>query len=79
MIATGIRTMTYKSGIKDYMVDIVTHQGGYEAWIYRDSKSVKHFMFGAPKSQQSHFEFLELVQNNLENYIEDCERRNNHE
>ena len=72
MYATKNKTISYFYD-HDHMIDIVTKQVSYEAWIYNIDCGDKHFMFGCPKSQQSYFDFMTLVKENAENYMDLCE------
>lgn len=68
MIALDRRTMTYEH--EGYLVDIVTEKDNYEAWIYLKDYGDKHMMFGMPKSQQSYFEFFEIVRDSVLEYTD---------
>lgn len=57
-----IETFEFES----WIVDIVTTDTNYEAWIYRSEYGVKMLMFGMPKEQQSYDEFIDIVEGNLE-------------
>ena len=52
-----------------YMVDVVTTDDYYEAWLYNILYGIKTSMFGVPKSQQSYREFLDIVVSNIDEYI----------
>ena len=73
MIATSSKTMTYMYD-SDYMVDIVTDRASFEAWLYKKDYCAKMFLWGCPKDQQSYFEFMELVEENVPDYIADYQR-----
>ena len=72
MYATNNKTISYIYD-HDYMNDIANKQDSYEAWIYKTDCGDKHFMFGCPKSQQSYFEFMTLVEGNVNIYKYLCE------
>ena len=54
----------------EYFVDIIdTTAGETEAWISRKNIATCIFMFGAEKDQTPREEFLDIVEENLEDYI----------
>lgn len=54
----------------EYFIDIIdTAAGETEAWITRKNIAVSVFMFGAEKDQTPREEFLDIVEENLEDYI----------
>ena len=53
----------------EYNIDIVTKTGVYEAWLSRNDMSISAFMFGVSSADVSFEEFIEIVQNNLTQYI----------
>lgn len=65
-----ITTQTYSTK-KGFLVDIVTKslKYEYEAWIYHEEYGIKDLMFGVPTEQQTYEEFLEIVFNNIDEYI----------
>lgn len=65
-----ITTQTYSTKY-NFLVDIVTKslKYQYEAWIYHVEHGVKDLMFGVSTEQQTYEEFLEIVFNNLDEYI----------
>ena len=73
MIATSNKTITYVYD-DEYMIDIVTTRTTFESWIYKRDYCTKMFLFGVPKDQQPYFEFMELVKENIPDYIEDYQR-----
>lgn len=66
-----ITTQTYSTKYH-FLVDIVKKSNVfiYEAWIYHDQYGVKDLMFGIPTEQQTYEEFLEIVFNNIDEYID---------
>lgn len=68
MTANSYRTITYTDG--DYLVDIVTTPTTYEAWICHKGYGTKNLMFGMPKDQQTRFEFMQIVEANIDDYKE---------
>ena len=76
------QTTSYKvSDYSDYIVDIVELSDEWEAWLYHKDYGVKMFMFGWLKHQEpfdgpkdwTHKMFLELVDANVNDYIDDYE------
>ena len=66
---TDIVTTTFHV-IDHIYVDIVeTPNGEYEAWIYNSNYSVKDFMFGVEKNGMGIIPFINMVENNIEDYI----------
>lgn len=67
-----ITTQTYSTKY-DFLIDIVTktNEYYYEAWIYHNQYGIKDLMFGIPTENQTYEEFLEIVFNNLDEYITD--------
>ena len=65
-----INVVTYNV-LDDYYVDIVTKDDEYESWIYSDRYGIKMLMFGVPKDQQPYSIFLEIVEANLIEYLND--------
>lgn len=72
-----VKTYTVK---KDFRVDVITYKGMYEAWLYQKGYGVKTLMFGFPIIQHnidgtpytiSYDEFLQMVENNVADYIPD--------
>lgn len=71
-----LSTKTYsyfKGGADNYLIDIVADldEDTYNAYIYSANYAQKLYMFGMPTDQQSYEDFLEIVDANLEEYIED--------
>lgn len=67
-------TTTYKADEEGFCVDIVQRiNNTYDAWIYEESYGIKMYMFGneigRTKSCKTYNEFLDLVDANIENYI----------
>ncbi len=72
MKKTNIKTETYKAG--NWRIDIVeTHDkwNTIEAWLYYKNYGIKDLMFGASLNNDSKEHFLELVEVNLEDYVDD--------
>lgn len=65
-----ITTQTYSTK-NHFLIDIVSkiNEYKYEAWTYHDEYRVKDLMFGVPTEQQTYEEFLEIVFNNIDEYI----------
>ena len=59
-----ISTTTYEHG--EFLVDIVTTEDSYEAWICRKNYGMKALFFGVFKKQNTLDKFLELVKANLD-------------
>ena len=68
MKKTNIKTETYQIN-GGFMIDIVTTDEEYDAFLYHKKNGIKSMMFGGLKKQQSYKEFLELVEANVEDYI----------
>lgn len=66
-------TKTYDAG-ENFLVDIVILPDEYEAWIYKKDSGYKSLVFGIPKYQPytniTYDEFLEIVTENLDKYID---------
>ena len=58
----------------DYYVDIVTKDDEYRSWIYSNRYGIKTLMFGGTKKQVSYEKFLEIVEANLIEYLNDYVR-----
>lgn len=65
-----ITTNTYQTK-NNFFIDIVTKplESYYEAWIYNDKYGIKELMFAVPAKQQSYEQFLEIVENNIDDSI----------
>ena len=63
MKMTSIKIDTYDiSDEKDgYMIDIVTTDEDYEAWIYHKDYTDKQFMYSCSKEQETYESFIKLV------------------
>ena len=70
MNKTKIKVETYKVYGKWY-VDIQTEKEMYFAYIWRAGYGDKKMMFGCGKDQQSYEDFLDLVEENFEDYRSD--------
>ena len=68
---TFIETETFAYG--DYRVDMTVTSGSFAAWIYHKDYGIKKLMFeipGTPNGKRiSPDEFLEMVENNIDDYI----------
>ena len=71
MIATNDKTITYTCN--GYLIDIVTKKDSFEAWIYTEEACTKHLMFGMPKDQQGYFEFFQIVEDNVGDFVHLCD------
>lgn len=73
MIQANYITTTYNYDGK-YLVDIIVKKDEqcYEAWLYNKDYGVKDLMFGVPMDEntKSEREFLTLVLNNIQDYID---------
>lgn len=73
MKLTKYITETYDMG-KGWMVDIVEHRGKfgkqYDAWIYEKNNGIKSYMFGVPAKQTPKEEFIDMVANLYDEYID---------
>ena len=58
-----------------YVVEIIDDKSMREAWLYHVDYGIKSLMFGIDVNEQSNGEFLELVKDNLLDYIADYEYR----
>ena len=61
-------TFTYDAD-NGFYVDIVVEANERGAWLYHKGYGIKMFMFGAINTD--HDIFLDMIQNNLADYIED--------
>lgn len=72
MKKTEIKTITYiLTGYDDFMIDIVEDEENRSAWIYRNSYGTKSLMWGEEKTQSTFEEFLEMVEANAPDYIDE--------
>lgn len=76
------QTTSYKvSDFSDYIVDIIELPEEWEAWLYHKDYTVKMLMFGSLKKQElidgpkecDLKAFIELVDRNVNDYIDDYE------
>ena len=80
MVKTNIKTtryIDYNHG-KGLWVDVVDLGNEFEAWLTPIEYGVSRLMFGSPKEQSNgehidYDKFMELVNDNLEDYAEGCE------
>lgn len=62
--------ITTYNPIDDVFIDIIETRDIYESWIYSKDNSTKYFMFGCPKNQNTKADFVEMVENNLDDYLD---------
>lgn len=67
MKRTEIKTITYDTGLRNFMVDIVVTEYGYEAFLYKSNYGVKSLMFGLQEKDID--VFVEIVEANLLDYM----------
>lgn len=65
------KTTTYEVG--EALIDIVEAEL-YEAWIYKENAGEKMLMFSCVKDQQTLEEFVETVEANAEEYLDQYKR-----
>ena len=71
MKMTNIKTETYAYDRDDnYLIDIVTIDNGYEAYLYKFDYGYKMLMFGNRFDLSSYEEFVQMVSDSLVEYIE---------
>ncbi len=63
MKRTEIKTITYDTGFRNFMVDVVETDYGYEAYLYKSDHGIKDLMFGLQEKDID--EFVETVEANL--------------
>ena len=63
MKKTEIKTITYDTGFRNFMVDVVETEYGYEAFLYKSNYGIKELMFGLQEKNIE--EFVEIVEANL--------------
>lgn len=68
MKKANVKTTTYQ--YKDFLIDITEDEEIREAWIYHKDYSIKSQMWGEPIDQTSFDDFIALVEENIEDYIE---------
>ena len=51
---------------KKYRIDVMIHNGSWEAYIYEKTSGIKEMMFGVSTEQTSLLDFLEMVEFHLE-------------
>ena len=70
----NIKTETYNiiSDIYNgFMLDIMTTKDSYHAYLFHKNIGAKSLMFGMPKVQQTHDDFINIVKNCVCEYIPD--------
>ena len=68
MTKTNITTRTYDYD-GTYMVEIVTTEEYYEAWLYNVDYGYKMLMFGCSRAKQSYKKFINDVEYQVRDYI----------
>lgn len=63
MKRTEIKTVTYDTEFRNFMVDVVETEYGYEAYLYKSNNGIKDLMFGLQEKDID--EFVEIVEANL--------------
>lgn len=63
MKRTEIKTITYDTGFRNFMVDVVEKEYGYAAFLYKSNYGVKDLMFGLQEKDID--VFVEIVEANL--------------
>lgn len=63
MKRTEIKTVTYDTGFRNFMVDVVETEYGYDAYLYKSDYGIKDLMFGLQEKDID--EFVEIVEANL--------------
>ena len=63
MKRTEIKTITYDTGLRNFMVDVVERRGGHEAFLYKTGYGIKDLMFWYPEKDIDIF--VEIVEANL--------------
>ena len=61
--AEEIKTTTYRTAYKGFLVDIVQNEEGTAAWLYHEDYGIKMLMFG--EDGTSWQDFTEIVEANL--------------
>jgi len=70
MKMTNIKTETYAYDKDDnYLIDVVTIDNGYEAYLYHFDYGYKMLMFGNAFSKGSYEDFVALVEDSISEYI----------
>lgn len=64
----NIKTETYQFN-ESFFVDIVFLNDGYDAYLYHINYGIKELMFGCPNSIHTPDEFIQIVENNITDYI----------
>lgn len=67
MKRTEIKTITYDTGFRNFMVDVVETEYGHEAFLYKSDYGVKDLMFGLHEKDID--VFVKIVEANLLAYM----------
>ena len=67
MKKTDIKTITYDVEFRNFMVDVVETDFGFEAYIYKNDHGIKSLMFGIGEKDIN--KFMEFVEANLLEYM----------
>lgn len=77
MKITAYKITRYET--ESFFIDIVDDGNSFEAWLTEKGVGVSNLMFGIPKKQPTETidfcRFLEIVEDNLDDYIYDYYRR----
>ena len=67
----NIKIKTY--AIYDWRIDIIINleSNEYESWLYKAGYGVKHFMYGLLIKDVLYNEFLDMVINNMPDFIDE--------
>lgn len=67
MERVAITTTTYRTKIPGFLVDIVSSGKLYEGWLYHEEYGVKSHMFGCFKKDCTKQDFIEMIEDALDN------------
>lgn len=67
MKRTEIKTTTYDTGLRNFMVDVVEKEYGYDAFLYKSNCRVRVLMFALQEKDID--VFVEIVEANLLDYM----------
>lgn len=71
MKITKIKTVTFDTGFKNFMVDIVETDYGYSVFLYKSGYCIKSMMFGLREKNID--EVVEITESNLLSYMSEYE------
>lgn len=54
----------------DWIVEVWIVNDDFEAWIQHKDYGIKSLMFGMPAQQQSTQDFMKIVENSIDEYVE---------